>query len=105
ADGATCVAIHKELQDVNDLADTFGWNESLEKKRADLLDRLKTAKRTLNPTLKRQHHNVATQLRTFVREKLVKDMPQLAAHLQASLKLDFPEFGYYPPDPAPDWQF
>jgi hypothetical protein len=59
----------------------------------------------LKTPLKRHHQNIAAQLRSLMRNKLKGHMPQLAAHLVACLKLDFPEFGYYPPDPPPDWQF
>jgi hypothetical protein len=103
ADRTAINAIKRQLEDIDEVANTAGWSAELEKQKADLLDRLKTAAKALNPTLKREHHNVATQLRALYREKLVKDMPLLAAHLQEWLKLDYPYVGYDPPDPPPTW--
>jgi hypothetical protein len=77
------------------------WSAAPETK---LLQQLKgPTERTFASPLKGEHHNIASQLRTFTR-KLKDKMPQLAAHLHASLKLEFPHFGYYPPKPAPGWQ-
>jgi hypothetical protein len=98
-------AIKKELDDIEATADLTEWTEGLEERKANLLRRLqgRMAER-LGSQLQRGHANIATQLRNL-RRKLERDMPQLVAHLKVSLKLDFPEFGYYPPDPPPNWQF
>jgi hypothetical protein len=105
ADSGALGVIKKRLEEIDDITGETGGSERLEEERAELLGKLKTATKSLKTPLKGAHHNIATQLRTFLREKLAQDMPQLAAHLKASLKLDFPEFSYYPPDPPPDWQF
>jgi hypothetical protein len=99
-------AIKRRLQEIADITAETGGSDSLHEEEAQLLGHLKEATwaKTLDSQLRRDHANIATQLRNF-RRKLGTDMPQLAAHLKASLKLDFPEFGYYPPDPPPDWQF
>jgi hypothetical protein len=105
ADGATLIAIKQRLDEINDITAGSGGSEELEEEKSELLERLEAATKPFKTALKGAHHNIATQLRTFTRERLPEQMPQLAAHLKASLKLDFPDFGYYPPDPAPDWQF
>jgi hypothetical protein len=55
-------------------------------------------------SLVRAHHNIATQIRNFLHDKLCRDMPRLADHLTGALKLDFPHFGYYPPTNTPAWE-
>ena len=99
-------AIKRRLQEIADVTAGTGGSESLQEEAATLLGRLKESSwaKTLESRLRLDHKNIATQLRSF-RRKLKGDMPHLAAHLKASMKLDFPEFGYYPPDPPPDWQF
>jgi hypothetical protein len=98
--------IKKQLAEIDSLAETTGSTESLEERRAALLSQLKgPTGQVLASQIKSDHRNIATQPRTLMREKLKRDMPQLAAHLKASLKLDCPEFGYYPPSPPPAWQF
>jgi hypothetical protein len=97
--------IGNHLADIEEVANQFGWSEELAKKKADLLSEMRAAPHALNPTLKRDHRNISTQLRTF-RTKLAKEgMPLLAAHLKDALKLDYPHVGYYPDDPVPPWKF
>jgi hypothetical protein len=98
--------IRRRLQDVDDIIEETGGSEALQNERAALLENLKTGPwaKVINTGLRRDHANIATQLRNL-RHKLESDMPNLAAHLKSSLKMNFPEFGYYPPDPAPNWQF
>jgi hypothetical protein len=43
-------------------------------------------------------------MRALREKKLAKDMPALAAHLRAALKLDFPYIGYYPSPGTSAWQ-
>jgi hypothetical protein len=98
--------IKAQLEEISTIAEETGWTEALEEKKAELLSQLKGPRgQVLAAPIKADHRNIATQLRTLIRVKLKRDMPQLAAHLKASLKLDFPEFGYYPPSPPPAWQF
>ncbi|HEY1380592.1 MAG TPA: hypothetical protein VGF55_27575 [Gemmataceae bacterium] len=100
-------AIKRRLEDLEEIISDTGGTEVLQAEMEDLiasLQRIRDA-RTLGTPLKRAHANMATQLRTFRTKKLATDMPQLAAHLHASLKMELPEFGYYPPEPAPAWQF
>jgi hypothetical protein len=104
ADGDTLREIKKRLDDIEGVAGMTGWTESLEREKAALLAQLKTASKTLTPQLGKEHHNIATQFRNFIREKLAEQMPQLAAHLKVYLNLDFPEFAYRPPNPPPAWQ-
>jgi len=84
-----------------------GGSEALDHEEAKVLDKLKDdpRRKMLESRLKRDHANIATQLRNFRRDKLTHQMPNLAAHLKATLKLDFPKFGYFPPDPVPPLQF
>jgi hypothetical protein len=104
-DDAELKAIKKKQDDIEAIAADSVWTEGLEEKYAELLLRLKDRKdETFRNRPKKDHHAIATQLRNL-RRKLKESMPQLAAHLEASLKLDFPGFGYYPPDPPPAWEF
>jgi len=98
--------IKVKLEEIDGLAEATGWTEALEEKRAELLSHLKgPTGQVLDSRIKADHRNIATQLRALMRVKLKRHMPQLTAHLKASLKLDCPEFGYYPPSPPPAWQF
>jgi hypothetical protein len=60
--------------------------------------------KTLESRLKKEHNNIATQLRNG-RNKLKGSMPHLYEHLKASLQLDLPDFSYSPPGPPPAWKF
>jgi hypothetical protein len=98
-------AIQKKLEDIEAVAAETGWTEAAENEKADLLARLEAAddgKRLADP-LRTAHHAVATQFRNL-RRRLREDMPELAAHLTAALKLDFPHFGYFPPAGTPAWE-
>jgi hypothetical protein len=99
-------AIKLRIQEIEDISDATGGSETLQEEKAHLLGRLVGGPqaKNLNSQLRRDHRNIATQLRNF-RCKLEANMPQLAAHLKAFLKLDFPGFAYYPPEPRPNWQF
>jgi hypothetical protein len=104
-DDAGIQAIRRRLEDIEAIVATTGGSDFLEVERAKLLAGLQAADnkvQILSP-LKGKHHNIATQLRTFL-VKLQHAMPDLAAHLKASLKLVFPHFGYYPPDGTPAWK-
>jgi hypothetical protein len=103
-DRRTITDIRKRLEEINDTAEETGWSKALEDEKLDLLAQLKgPLGKKLRSSLKRDHANIATQLRNLMK-KLKAEMPQLAAHLKASLKLNYPDFGYYPPDPPPAWQ-
>ena len=104
ADPDSIKAIKHRLEDIEETTADGGGSAALDEETHQLLDKLIAASRTLNPALKDAHHNVASQLRSFLK-KLRGDMPQLSAHLRASLKLDYPTCGYYPPEPRPRWQF
>jgi hypothetical protein len=98
--------IRDRLQDIDEISnDTGGLTQSLEEERARLLQELKEGKegKQAQTALRKDHHNIATQFRNL-REKLVKGMPQLAAHLKSSLNLDFPHFCYNPPPGTPAWK-
>jgi hypothetical protein len=100
-------AIRRALEDVDSKLEV-GSTAKLEQEKAELLEHLRQAEelRTIGPggPLRNAHHNISTQMRTFTGAKLKKDMPQLAAHLKASMKYDFPHVGYYPPDGTPRWK-
>lgn len=96
--------IKDRLEDIDQL-DPAGTNESLQEEKTDLLQRLGAAceAKQFSSNLRSDHHNIATQIRSFIK-KLKDSMPLLAAHLQASLKLDYPNFGYFPPTGTPVWK-
>lgn len=99
-------AIRDRLQEIDDILTETGENEKLENERHDLLARLKTSKygKKLQSGLANEHRNMATQIRKFLKNKLIKTMPKFTGHLKTSLKLNFPCFGYYPPTATPPWK-
>ncbi len=99
-------AIEKRLEEIDFLRATTGGTETLEDEKADLLRRLKAADsfKQITNSLRKAHHNIATQIRKLMRNKLAKDTPQFAAHLKATLKLDTPHLGYCPPTGTPVWK-
>ena len=99
-------AIRDRLDEIEELAATTGGSETVESEKAALLTKLRDALdgKQVRSLLMSAHHNIASQIRTFRRDKLPNGMPQLAAHLQAHLKLDFPHFGYYPPAGTLPWK-
>jgi hypothetical protein len=99
-------AIKRRLEEIAGIMGETGGSESLEDEQAQLLRQLEAAGdgKQLSSPLRKAHHNIATQIRTFLKNKLAKDMPSLAAHLTASLRLDFPDVGYYPPAATPAWK-
>src|SRR5262249_3030922 len=103
AEGASTIA--RRLKDIDDITVATGGSEQVENERTDLLDRLKRSDegKRLQSSLTKQHHNIATQFRNFLK-KLATEMPQLAAHLNTYLKLEQPDFGYFPPINTPAWK-
>ena len=99
-------AIRNRLEDIEEITQKTGGSETLESEKANLLRQLQAsdANKHITNSLRKAHHNIATQIRALVREKLAKSMPKLAAHLNASLKLDSPVFGYYPPSGTATWK-
>jgi hypothetical protein len=99
-------AIRRRLQEIDEITDETGISVSLEEEKAQLLASMKDGCwwKKLKTRLQSDHANIATQFRNFCR-KLKDKMPWFAEHLKASLQLNYPEFGYYPPSPPPDWQF
>ncbi len=101
-------AIKRRLTEIEDIAEEVGWSRHLENEHATLVARLKgirsgTHKKMINTPEKRAHSTIAVRIRAFLK-KLANGMPNLAAHLTAALKLDFPKFGYYPPPGTPRWK-
>jgi hypothetical protein len=98
--------IKKRLGEIEEIISHMGGSETLENEQADLLRRVQEAddKKQITSPLQTFHHNMATQIRAFLRNKLAKDMPTLGAHLTAALKFDFPTFGYFPPASTPAWK-
>jgi hypothetical protein len=100
------LVLRRELDDINALIE-LGSTESLEKRKDDILARVRRAQEQCKlgggDPAKKAHHNICTQIRKFTR-KLRDSMPLLADHLSASLKLEFPSIGYFPPSGSPAWK-
>jgi hypothetical protein len=103
-DAAGIRAIRLRQEEIADIRAETGGSPSLDEEEAELLQQLQEASKQIKSPLRKAHHNIASQIRAFLRDKLAKDMPDLAAHLTAALKLDSPHFGYYPPVGAPAWK-
>jgi hypothetical protein len=103
-DAAGIRAKKGRLEEIEALPPALQESEAIIAEKADLLIALKEGldKKQMESPLKKAHHNIASQFRTF-RQKLKKKMPLLAAHLTA-LKLDYPHFGYYPPTGTLPWK-
>jgi hypothetical protein len=96
--------LRNELSDVEEaIKDTGGTEASFDKKK-ELLDQLKEARKRIPDSLRKAHRNIATQFRSFIRDTLTADMPQLAAHLKSSLAMDLPNFAYRPPLDSQFWE-
>jgi CheY-like chemotaxis protein len=106
-DDAGIKKIKDRLEEIAEISDETGGSESLDNEKLDLLNRLDQARRgkKIDSPLKAAHRNIAVQLRAVRDNKLAKDMPRLAAHLRASLKMEFPYIGYYPVPGTLGWQF
>lgn len=92
------------LDDLDERARITGPSEILEEQRDALLRevaRLQNAT-PMESALGRHHHNIASQLRGL-REKLAKDMPRLAEHLTATLKIAKPHIAYCPSSGDRSW--
>ncbi len=104
-DSSTIRDIKRRLEEIDAIAENAGGSERLDEEKMQLLRQITgPTGKILESQLRGDHRNIATQLRSLTRKKLKKEMPQLSAYLQASLKLELPEFGYYPPAPTPAWQ-
>jgi hypothetical protein len=116
------VKLDKELKDVDEMAADLGWSETLTAKKVALKEeqgclvsqirqtanngksgRSPLRKRFRTP-LERSHHNMATQIRTFIRDELTTAMPRLAEHLSTWLALEKPSFRYCPPSGTTSWK-
>jgi CheY-like chemotaxis protein len=105
-DDAGLKRIKLRLEEIDEIIANTGGSEALDHEKAALLKQLQEAlrgKKTDSP-LKDAHRNIAVQTRALRDKKLAKDMPVLAAHLRAALKLNFPNVGYYPPVGTSSWQ-
>jgi hypothetical protein len=100
-------AIKSRIDEIDEIASATGSTDALEADRAQLLALLQRmpAARKMASQLKKDHANIATQLRQFRRKKLHKDMPHFAGHLDAALTMNLPTFGYFPPGSTPAWHF
>jgi hypothetical protein len=91
-------AIKHEIEEIDGLMEETGnSSERLEQRKAELQRQLLQAARPIQSQLTNTHHNIATQIRNL-RKKMRADMPKLAAHLHAALKMDLPDFLYSPTD-------
>src|SRR5262249_30820122 len=98
--------IERRLTDIEDLrASTGGGSDELDSEQAKLLQQLGRAgrKEPIRSPLVNAHHNIRTKIRNLLK-KLAKKMPNLAVHLEAALRLDFPHVGYFPPPGTPAWK-
>jgi hypothetical protein len=96
--------IRKRLAEIEDIRSETGGSASLDTEQAELLSHLEQADTHLRTALRKAHHNISTQIRNFLKKLGDSKMPHLAAHLNATLKRDFPDFGYYPPPDSPGWK-
>ena len=78
----------------------------MESEKANLLDRLKFYEKTkqISSPVRKAYNNITTQIRQL-RRKLRKSMPQMEAHLKASIKQESENFsvGYFPPASTSPW--
>jgi hypothetical protein len=103
-DGLT--RIKNRLEEIEEIDNDIGGSEALDEEKAYLLQQVQQAdeNKQITSPLKKAHHNLATQLRTFIAKLSKTGMPFLAAHLKTCLKLDFPHAGYFPPPDSSSWK-
>jgi hypothetical protein len=98
-------ALHRRLDEINEEArPDRELSDRLKEEKKELLRQLKAGsnpKRT--SALCKNFHKIGSQIRTFIRHKLAQNMPALAAHLSASLKIARLHF-CYAPDPRITWK-
>jgi hypothetical protein len=93
-DDAGIRAIMRRLDEIEAAREERGRSSDLlDEEEAVLLHQLKDASAVIKTPLQKAHHNIATQLRQFMRKKLAS-MPHLKAHLRDTLKLNCPHLGY-----------
>jgi hypothetical protein len=106
-DNETLRKIAERIEEIETFSEGTGGSETLEQEHATLLKELEqhTAHKRLDTPLHRAYNNISTQFRQFRLNKLAKVMPQLAAHLEASLKPDGSSFtlSYRPAAGTPNW--
>jgi CheY-like chemotaxis protein len=103
-DAAGLKKYKNRLDDIEYVGSTKGWTELLENEKAKLEKLLAEAAKSMESPLRDGHRNIATQIRNFRARLKRTSMPRLATHLRATLKLDFPTFGYFPPPGTSAWQ-
>jgi hypothetical protein len=98
--------IWKEIQDIDAMIEETGSTEALEDKKAELLKHVEqhSARRRMGSAVAKDYNNIGTQKRQFLK-KLKAHMPQLAAHLEASIIPSGKDFtiAYRPPNGSPPW--
>jgi hypothetical protein len=105
-DAEGLAALKRELDDLDSLVEQ-GATDELAERRVDVVARIERAARgrmAPGSALRKAHHSVCTWIRRFLSARLAGTMPQLATHLTATLKLDFPDIGYFPPKGTPAWK-
>jgi hypothetical protein len=99
-------AIQKRIDDIDAITQETGGSEELEDERARLLRQVKrhSAKDRMSAAVTKAYNNFAAQKSQFLK-KLKDNMPQLAAHLKASLQSSGTDYtiSYRPPDGTPPW--
>jgi DNA-binding response OmpR family regulator len=105
-DDAGVRKIKERLEEIAETVEATGGSESLENEHAALMRQFGEAMRgkKMDSPLKKAFRNVCVQLGTLRDKKLALSMPRLASHLRATLKMEFPYLGYYPPPGASAWQ-
>lgn len=104
-DGDGIQAIKKRVREIDDLREITGGSDETDEEYADLLRQLDAADRDkkITSSLRKEHHRIEQRIRVF-HKKLAGAMPKLFAHLTASLKLNYPEFGYFPSSDSKSWK-
>lgn len=103
-------AIKLRLEEINEAINETGGSDRLDEEKCNLLEKLEHIHRkhkwTGRSPFEKEHHRIASRLRAFMKKlrEQTPQMPKLAAHLKAALKLDRPHFGYYPPPGQPRWK-
>jgi hypothetical protein len=99
-------AIWKRMQDIDTTIEELGGCEALEDERNELLKQVEacSAKEPMRTGVGKAYHNITTQKRQFLKE-LKPHMPQLTAHLQASIDPSARDYTitYRPPKGTPKW--
>jgi hypothetical protein len=104
-DKAAFQEIWKEYQDIQARIEEFGSTAEEDARLEAVLARVREAEgyRQMENRLAVEHHNMASQIRAFLKKLKSGPMTRLATHLKGTLQLDRPHFLYNPPAGTPVW--